>query len=754
MSDTMITVLMLSFSGSILALLLFILKPLLKNRVSKAFSYYVWILVLIRLVFPFGYVVNVSDFVPWGSREIGEVTSGTNNESFQSSNTKPTELEDAFVSVNNPSEIGKDCMNIIGPDNSGLNNNDLNNIGLGNGVLDNNILDNSALKNKIPVDKANSFPIIGVLIEYGVLIWLAGVLLSVLWYFLVYAIFSHRIYKFATVPHEKDMVIFEEMRGGNKKVRLICSSYIVSPMLMGIFKPIVVLPQFAYVANGMEIEYRNILRHELTHHRRHDTVYKWFAILVNSLHWFNPIIYLVTREIGRAGELSCDESVIHDMTATQRQSYGNTLLALAAPKRLPKGVTGTTMCEEKQQLKGRLINIKKYKKKSKWAIALMMVVALLLTGCASIFGSIERDKSENSTENENINTSEPAHQETGSSEPTTESPKEDTIENTSLDMELFETIFLPLARGEMTNNWDEFQLILSKAGYTYVEDEGTYSVMDNQYPDSYMGGDLTTRNAYAEVYSLTYNFIYDGVRRSVMVELREDTTKYYIDVTFSGYGTEVQTIEELIDFIENGLGDRKSTLKVLNTAMDKYKGILQGNTEFYSTDAKAYLNINQLDQAFGIDSSNNVKVSKFTDIDFGNDGTLEMIFWLTVNDDDYGVLILRYQDDVVYGYTLVYRSFMDLKSHGTFSFSGGVADYGYGTIEFTEKGYSIKKITYCESSYDSNNNISVSYFVDNEPSKEEEFLASINRHDLYGNHYWRDYTEENVNDFFTRITFE
>ncbi len=58
MNSAVITILSLSVSGSILALILLAGKPLLKNRVSMAFSYYIWILVMLRLVLPVSAPVN------------------------------------------------------------------------------------------------------------------------------------------------------------------------------------------------------------------------------------------------------------------------------------------------------------------------------------------------------------------------------------------------------------------------------------------------------------------------------------------------------------------------------------------------------------------------------------------------------------------------------------------------------------------------------------------------------------------------
>ena len=167
---------------------------------------------------------------------------------------------------------------------------------------------------------------------------------------------------------------------------MACSSRVATPMLIGILHPVIVLPQLAYVRNGMEKELTNILRHELTHYRRNDVLYKWLAIAVTSLHWFNPLMLLIRKEISRACELSCDEAVISGMSAAEKQSYGNTLLALSANRKLSAGVFATTLCEDKKELKERLISIMKYKKRSTWAVALTLVLALLLAGCGTTLG--------------------------------------------------------------------------------------------------------------------------------------------------------------------------------------------------------------------------------------------------------------------------------------------------------------------------------------------------------------------------------
>lgn len=179
--------------------------------------------------------------------------------------------------------------------------------------------------------------------------------------------------------------------------------------------------------------------------------------------------------------------------------------------------------------------------------------------------------------------------------------------------------------------------------------------------------------------------------------------------------------------------------------MSAYKSVLQNKAEFFSTDANKNLNITQLNQAVSNDSSVTAKATKLAIVDLENDGTPEVILWLVVNNDDYyGFEVLRYQDGVVYGYTLWYRAFMELKADGTFSFSGGAADYGFGTVKFTQKAYSVDKISYCESGYDSKNNQSVSYFVEHGSATEDDFLSAIKKQSGKAEAEWYGFTDDNI----------
>ncbi|MCR5576672.1 MAG: right-handed parallel beta-helix repeat-containing protein [Oscillospiraceae bacterium] len=163
---------------------------------------------------------------------------------------------------------------------------------------------------------------------------------------------------------------------GHKPALYRCAP-VKTPLSYGLIRPKIVLPDRDYDEELLT----NILRHELTHYRRFDALYKWLAVAVLSTQWFNPLSYLIRRELDRSCELSCDEVLLRRMTRGEKQSYGKTLLSMAASASLPAGVVATTFATEKRDLKERLEQIMHYKKNGARLLSAVLALALL-AGCA------------------------------------------------------------------------------------------------------------------------------------------------------------------------------------------------------------------------------------------------------------------------------------------------------------------------------------------------------------------------------------
>ena len=134
-------------------------------------------------------------------------------------------------------------------------------------------------------------------------------------------------------------------------------------------------------------------------------------------------------------------------------------------------------------------------------------------------------------------------------------------------------------------------------------------------------------------------------------------------------------------------------------------------------------------------------------MDIDGDGEDEAVLWLQINNiSDYGFEILHDQNGEIYGYTLQYRAFMNLKTDGTFLFSGGAADTGIGKMTFSETGYSVNTQAYSQSGYDTNNELNVQYFINDESCSEDEFNDILSGQEQKADVEWYDLSENNIND--------
>lgn len=94
------------------------------------------------------------------------------------------------------------------------------------------------------------------------------------------------------------------------------------PMLAGLLHPTLLLPH--QPLPDQQLEYA--LLHELTHYQRRDIWLKALALWVRALHWFNPVMWLMTRALERDTELACDEAALKRLPREEHATYGETIL--------------------------------------------------------------------------------------------------------------------------------------------------------------------------------------------------------------------------------------------------------------------------------------------------------------------------------------------------------------------------------------------------------------------------------------------
>lgn len=178
-----------------------------------------------------------------------------------------------------------------------------------------------------------------------------------------------------------------ELAGVPKRLRVCKTSAAVSPMVMGMIRPVLILPETALTESRLPY----VLRHELVHYRRGDIFWRWLAVLATSIHWFNPVVYVAAAQMQEACEISCDWCVVRSMEQAKRDDYMRVILELLAEAMAKKQILTTQMASEKKQLQRRFTMIRNQKPVGVKKLLLSVCVGTALLGAAWLTGCTLRE---------------------------------------------------------------------------------------------------------------------------------------------------------------------------------------------------------------------------------------------------------------------------------------------------------------------------------------------------------------------------
>ena len=221
-----------------------------------------------------------------------------------------------------------------------------------------------------PARTDNTHPVLsdGVVLSVLRWIWAAGIPIAFLMQIVPYIRFR-KVLKHTSLP------LGYAVSDGMKIP--VCRSFAVdSPMVAGIFRPVLYLPE----RDCSKEEYTCILRHEMTHAKRGDIPLKWFAAAVRCLHWWNPLVHLTVCRFAEECEISCDFRAAADMGENQRKVYMKLLLDLAEAKCRKREFLSTGFSDSRTFLKRRLMMIQNGKKQK---IMTTVLSSLLLAGLSA-----------------------------------------------------------------------------------------------------------------------------------------------------------------------------------------------------------------------------------------------------------------------------------------------------------------------------------------------------------------------------------
>ena len=179
--------------------------------------------------------------------------------------------------------------------------------------------------------------------------------------------------------------------GIRRPVALVSLTHLSSPAVFGFWRLQLLLPETS-LKSLSDQEWRLVFLHEMTHIRNYDTVLNTVLIVVQFLHWFNPVVWIGLQRLRADRELVCDAIVVERLKASERLGYAQVLLRLAeaisnGPRVFASAVPVVSTASE---IKTRVTMIKYYRKSSR-ALRAGLVICILLLGFLTFTRAREKE---------------------------------------------------------------------------------------------------------------------------------------------------------------------------------------------------------------------------------------------------------------------------------------------------------------------------------------------------------------------------
>lgn len=175
---------------------------------------------------------------------------------------------------------------------------------------------------------------------------------------------------------------------GIKKNIDIAFSDVKSPVIFGMLKPIILVP-YNCVEKMSDSEIKYIILHELSHYKNKDILMNYLMCLFQILYWFNPLVWIIFKQMKIEREIVCDSSVLNMLDEDNYTDYGMTIIRFVetVPQKRVFALSAD-MGGSKKHIKMRIEKIASFTKETLWSklkgIAIFTIVFAVILSQASV----------------------------------------------------------------------------------------------------------------------------------------------------------------------------------------------------------------------------------------------------------------------------------------------------------------------------------------------------------------------------------
>ena len=216
------------------------------------------------------------------------------------------------------------------------------------------------------------------------LLYVVGVVVTLLWYLISWLRLCLLLRQGTPVPADvKEQIERIGKTYACKTCRAIELTGLPSPMVCGVFRPVLALPK------GKALD-DHVILHELLHLNYKDALQNVFWCFCRALHWCNPIVRLLLNRVGNDMESLCDQRVLERLHGEDRRNYGISLLAMANDK-YPRAVGTTSLSNGGKNIAQRIEAIVRFKRYPR-GMALASVCVVVVLAASSLVGMVDKEE--------------------------------------------------------------------------------------------------------------------------------------------------------------------------------------------------------------------------------------------------------------------------------------------------------------------------------------------------------------------------
>ena len=171
--------------------------------------------------------------------------------------------------------------------------------------------------------------------------------------------------------------------GVMKQATLLLSSAITSPITFGWLRPVILIPASAVTQLPAEL-LEALIAHELAHIRRADYLINWLQNAIETVLFYHPAVWWLSRRIRELREFCCDDCVL-ELTA-DRGTYARALLQMEEIRTMPENLALAANGGELRRRIERILNPPKRRAPGAW---MAVVVGSLVLGCSLLISAAE-----------------------------------------------------------------------------------------------------------------------------------------------------------------------------------------------------------------------------------------------------------------------------------------------------------------------------------------------------------------------------